>query len=77
MGLYLCTGRLRAGLELGEELFAAVEFSRRSHERELFTHQILDQTYGLEREKPDYIDDLITDFSHLTMVLGDRHEHAS
>jgi hypothetical protein len=25
MGLYPCTGRLGAGLELGEELFAAVE----------------------------------------------------
>ncbi|KAJ6188390.1 hypothetical protein N7519_003298 [Penicillium mononematosum] len=33
------------------------------HEREFFKGDILDEVYGLERDKPDYIDALVKDFS--------------
>jgi hypothetical protein len=42
------------------------------HERESFTEVNLDEVYGLEQENPEYIDALIKDFSHLTMLWVTR-----
>ncbi|OQE11895.1 hypothetical protein PENFLA_c070G08625 [Penicillium flavigenum] len=59
---------MQASLNASCQPTYAVESLAKCHERVFLTHQILDQTYGLERDKLDYIDNLITGFSHLTMV---------